>query len=154
MRRMTGGELRVAREQLGMDPRQFGRAIGTNPATVQNWELNTYPVPHGVWDDLRKLQKETTARVEALAAHLRSYPDATVPVFSDDGKDRLPEQVPDAYRDIATYGAKWWRLVVGRATADLPDAHVGTPTEIRRYGENWWDIVTQRPATDPTTDPY
>jgi hypothetical protein len=137
-----------------MNPAQFGRAIGVNPRAIQNFELNKQPAPAGVTEDIRELQEKTHRRVEALAAHLRDNPDAVVPVFSDDGPDRLPEDLPPAYQDIAAYGAKWWRLVVARATTGLPDAHVGTPTEIRRYGAKWWDVVTQRPASDSTVDPY
>jgi transcriptional regulator with XRE-family HTH domain len=151
---MTGGEIRMARDALGMNPQQFGRAIGVNPRAVQNFELAKQPVPAGVMGDVQRVEQATRARIEALAAYLRENPDATVPLFSDDGPDRLPDDVPEGYQDIAIYGAKWWRLVVAKATEDLPDAHVGSPTEIRRYGAKWWDIVTQRPASDHTIDPY
>lgn len=147
-RRMSGGELRIAREYLGLDHQQLGHVLKVNPATVQNWELNKAAIPYGVTGEVKELRRITRARVEDLAAYLRANPQAAVPVYSD--KDRLP----DTERDIATYGTKWWRMVVARATEDLPDAHVGTPTEISRYGDKWWDIVTQRPASDSTTNSW
>jgi DNA-binding transcriptional regulator YiaG len=154
MRRMTAGEVRVARASLGMNPQEFGDAIGIAPRSVQNFEWAKLVVSPEVAGRIRALQKYTRERVESLAAYLHENPEATVVVFSDNSRDRLPEEVPAAYKDVAKYGAGWWRTVVARATEDLPDVRVGTPTEMARYGENWWEAVTQRPVNRPPTAPH
>lgn len=154
MRRMTAGEVRVARDALGMTPQQLGDAIGGISArAVQNFEWGKYAVPHELGENIRALQKDMRERVESLAAYLRDNPEATVVVFSEEGRDQLPEKVPPAYQDVAKFGAKWWRLVVARATEDLPDAHVGSPTEVHKHGKDWWEAVTQRPSNGPPPTP-
>jgi DNA-binding XRE family transcriptional regulator len=149
---MTAGQVRAARDGLGMTPEELGDAIGISPRSVQNFEWAKLVISPEVTERIRALQKYTRDRVESLAAYLRENPEATVVVFSN-GKDSLPDEVPPTYKDVAKYGVKWWRIVVARATEDLPDAHVGTPTEISRHGQDWWEIVTQRPANSPPPKP-
>lgn len=146
-RRMTGGELRVAREFLGLDHEGMGAALGgTHPATVQRWEWGQAPIPLPVLDEVRELQAITQGNVDRLAARLRANPEETIPVWSE--KDKLP---PDS--DVARYGPHWWRMVVARATQDLPDAHIGTFAEIMKNGDDWWTAITTKPGwTPPSTD--
>ncbi len=44
--RLTGAEIRFLRSYIGYSAVDFGKAIGSNPATVSRWESDKQPIGH------------------------------------------------------------------------------------------------------------
>jgi transcriptional regulator with XRE-family HTH domain len=124
MARMTGGELWVARDGVGLDRADLAQILEVTPAAIAGWEQSKTPVPHRVTETIRDLEVTTEDAVARLVAELRAMPDPQVAIFW------RPDAVPPSRADAARYGFRWWRQVVHRALKQVPETRVGSPAEI------------------------
>lgn len=122
--RMTGSELRVAREFLGLDRADLARIVEVREDTVRRWEIGKDPVTFRVRDAVVALEELTASAVKELVATLRTEGDPRAVVF------REQEGLAAEYPEFARLGVRWWRHVVARAIAEVPGARVGTREEL------------------------
>lgn len=97
---ISGLELRLTRETLGMSGDDLAAALSVNRRTIQRWE-RAEAIPAWATFELDALVTETTTWVDILTYH---RPEARV--------------FHDGWHVISTgqaLPASWWRTVVGRA---------------------------------------
>lgn len=138
MTRMTGGELWVARDGVGLDRADLARILEVTPAAIAGWEQSKTPVPHRVTETIRGLESTTEDAVARLVAELRAMPDPRVAIFWK------ADAVPPGRADAARYGFRWWRQVVDRALKQVPETRVGSPAEIAAIETEKLDIEQGR----------
>ena len=63
---MRSGEVRTAREYLGLSRRGLAQLLRVSEATVQNWEKGKYAPPQGVVSEIRRLESVTARTVQAV----------------------------------------------------------------------------------------
>ena len=123
--RMLGGELWVVREGLGMTRPAMAKRLGVREDTVRKWELGKDPIPYRVRDEVEALEAHTAEAVGTLVDALNRSAHVAVAVYraEDDFAGRP---------DIQELGAGWWRMVVWRASLEVPGAVIGLPEELSR----------------------
>ncbi|WP_423464236.1 hypothetical protein ACO229_06665 [Promicromonospora sp. MS192] len=121
---MTGGELWIAREDLGLGRAELATMLNVTPAAVAAWEQGKSHVPHRVTDAIRDLMAGRGAAVTDLVAELRAMADPQVVIFWK------PDAVPPGRDGAVRYGFGWWRQVVREARKQVPETRVGSPEEI------------------------
>ncbi|WP_454859658.1 hypothetical protein [Promicromonospora soli] len=124
MTRMTGGELWVARDGVGLDRADLAQILEVTPAAIAGWEQSKTPVPHRVTETIRDIEATTEDAIARLVAELRAMPDPQVAIFW------RPDAVPPSRADAARYGFRWWRQVVYCARKQVPETRVGSQGEI------------------------
>lgn len=134
MTRMTGGELWVARDGIGLDRAELAQILEVTPAAIAGWEQGKTPVPHRVTETIRDIEVTTEEAIARLVAELRAMPDPQVAIFWK------PDAVPPGRADAARYGFRWWRQVVHRALKQVPETRVGSPAEIAAIETEKLDI--------------
>jgi|GEM_PF-2830411 len=103
---IRAGEVRTAREYLGLSRRGLAQLLRVSEATVQNWEKGKYAPPQGVVSEIRRLESVTARTVQAVLDAARARQDPVILVYRQD------EDVPVG--PARALGASWWRAVVAR----------------------------------------
>lgn len=131
--RLTGAELRVWLDWLGLDPAEAGEVLGVRHDTVRRWMSGKETVPVRVGSELETIDAATADAVTELVHALEDAAEPAVVIYRSD-EDLWAERP-----ELHPYGARWWRMVVARATAEVPGVEI-----------EW----ARRPArrVDPPTD--
>lgn len=111
--RMTGAELRVIREYLGLTGDWLAQHLQVNPRTVRSWEQGRDPIPDGVRLEVEHMEAVTAEFVGAIVAQLLDIPDPLVVVYRSDVEYQAahPEQ---------PWPASWHRAVIARVAHEVP----------------------------------
>ena len=112
--RISGAELRVWLDWLGIDPAEAARVLGVRHDTVRRWFTGREPVPVRVGAVLEAIDEATANAVGEVVAALQDSPEPAVSVYRTDA------DLWAARPGVGPYGARWWRMVVARATAEVP----------------------------------
>ena len=112
--RISGAELRVWLDWLGIDGEHIGRILGVRTDTVRRWVSGRDLIPLRVGDELQDVENATTATIAEVIATPGDMADPAVTVYRTDA------ELWAARPDVEPYPAKWWRMVVARATAEVP----------------------------------
>lgn len=134
MTRMTGGELWIARDGVGLDRADLAGILKVTPAAVAGWEQSKTPVPHRVTETIRDIEAATEDAIARLVAELRAMPDPQAVIYW------RPDAVPPNRADAARYGFRWWRQVVYCAVKQVRKTRVGSPEEIAATRNESQDI--------------
>ena len=118
MARLTVAELRVWLDWLGLDPAEAGEVLGVRHDTVRRWLSGKEPVPIRVGSELEAIDAATAEVVAELVQALQDAADPAVVIYR--GDEDLWAQRPE----LQPYGARWWRMVVARATAEVPGVEI------------------------------
>lgn len=116
--RLTGAELRVWLDRLGLDPAEAGKVLGVRHDTVRHWISGRERVPIRVGEELKAIEARTATAVSEVVATLHDAADPTVAIYRTDA-DLWAERP-----ELQPYGARWWRMVVARATAEVPGVEI------------------------------
>lgn len=112
---MSGAELRVARESLGLSQRALSMHIGTSLRSVANYEDGTRPVPADVQEAVIRLSRYTDGIVDGLIASLKGNSEPAVETYRDD------EAVPGLWPGMP---ASWHRAAVARTAKAVPGLRI------------------------------
>ncbi len=121
---MTGGELQMVREYLGLSGDALAGMLQVNPRTLRSWESGREPIPERVRLEVEQVEDDTARAVGELVAALCDMRDPAVVVYRSDAD--LHAARPDA----AHLTARWWRQVAARACEEVPGVLVGTADEL------------------------
>lgn len=124
MTRMTGGELWVARDGVGLDRADLARILDVTPAAIAGWEQSKSRVSQRVAETIRGIEAATDDAVVRLVAELRAMPDPQVLIYWKS------DAVPPGRAEAARLGFRWWRQVVYRARQQVPETRIGSPEQI------------------------
>ena len=116
--RIGSAELRVWLDWLGLDAAEAARVLGVRHDTVRRWLSGRDPVPVRVGDELQAVKYATAQAVGDVVASLRDARDPAVAVYRSDA-DLWAERP-----DVEPYPARWWRMVVARATVEVPGVDI------------------------------
>lgn len=117
--RVSGAELRIWLDWLGLDPAEAGEVLGVRHDTVRRWLSGKEPVPVRVGDELEAIDAATADAVAELVHALEDATDPAVVIYRSD--EDLWAERPELW----PHGARWWRMVVARATAEVPGVEIG-----------------------------
>lgn len=116
--RITAAELRVWLDWLGLTQPAAAAVLGVRHDTIRRWVTGREPIPIRVADELEQIEQATAAAVGELIAALSDAADPAVLIYRTDA------DLAAARPELAAYGAGWWRMVVARATAEVPGVHI------------------------------
>lgn len=124
---MSGAELRVITEYLGLDQAALAACFSVNPRTVRRWISGETPVPDGVRAKIETLEEYTASAVDGVVAELRDSHDPSLTVYDEDD----PELgfIVASLAIERTVPARWLRMVIARVAREVPGV------EIRYAGE-------------------
>jgi hypothetical protein len=111
---------------LGLNPQQASAILGVRHDTVRRWVSGREPVPVRVGDELEQVDTRTAAAVDALVTALGDMPDPAVVIYRSD------EDAWTARPDLHPYPASWWRMIVARATVEVPGVEIAYADNTRR----------------------
>jgi len=118
--RMTGAELQVVREWLGLTIEALAGMLQVNPRTIRSWEAGRDPIPERIRDEIAEIEAITAQAVTELVDALRYTRDTVVAVY------RRDEDMHADRPDTAHLPARWWRHVVARAVHEVPGVEIVT----------------------------
>jgi len=118
--RMTGAELQVVREWLGLTIEALAGMLQVNPRTIRSWEAGRDPIPERIRDEIAEIEAITAQAVTELVDALRYTRDTVVAVY------RRDEDMHADRPDTAHLPARWWRHVVARAAHEVPGVEIVT----------------------------
>lgn len=116
--RVSPAELRVWLDWLGLDALEASRVLGVRHDTVRRWLSGRDPVPVRVGDELQAVEEVTAAAVGEVVAALQDAPSPVAVIYRTDAD--LWAARPDVY----PHPARWWRMVIARATAEVPGVEI------------------------------
>lgn len=99
---------------LGLDGQAAATLLRVRHDTVRRWLAGREPVPVRVGDELEVIEAATDAAVGQLVDALHDQRDPAVVIYRSDADAWV------ARPTMEPYGARWWRMVVARATAEVP----------------------------------
>lgn len=110
---MTGAELRVVREWLGLTTRWLADHLDVAERSIHRWESGERPIPDGVRLAVERLEQATSEIVEAAVTACNDAPDPGLITYRSDGEyaEHHPEQ---------PWPASWHRAVVARVAHEVP----------------------------------
>ena len=123
---MTGAELQVVREWLGLTIEALAGMLQVNPRTVRSWEAGRDPIPERIRDEVEQIEQLTAQAVTELVDALRYTRDTVVAVY------RRDEDMHADRPDTGHLPARWWRHVVARAAHEVPGVEIVTWRGYRR----------------------
>ncbi|MEP7763922.1 helix-turn-helix domain-containing protein [Sanguibacter sp. 25GB23B1] len=120
---VTGAELRVRREYLGLSGGWLAEHLGVQSRTLRRWEAGMSPIPDGVGEALEELESWTAKVVIATIAA------ASVAEGVDGEPDRLILTYPNdeeyhAHVPGETRPASWHRAVSARVRQAIPGLRI------------------------------
>ena len=115
--RMPGVELQTIREWLGLTTDSLATILGVRHDTVRRWESGREPIPYRVHDELQPLVDDADSIVAELRARLADG--GAVDIY------RTDREMHAARPDLAHLPARWWRMIVARATHGLDGVRIG-----------------------------
>lgn len=109
--RMSGAELKMAREALGLTSEALAHFLNVSPVTVRTWEGDRAPIPYRVPDEIADLERHTELMIARLAEKLTDSTGESVTVMLY----RTDEELLAEDSDLHPLTARWWRHVVYQA---------------------------------------
>jgi len=116
--RTSAAELRVWLAWLGMDGAEAARVLGVRTDTVRRWLTDREPIPVRVGDELDAIEQATAAAVGQLIDALGDARDPEVVIYRTDADLWAAQPAAEPYP------ARWWTMVVARATAEVPGVEI------------------------------
>lgn len=111
---MSGIELMLAREAMGLTANWLARHLGKHPATMRKWESGMHAIPQWVSDEIRELEKATDYTVSVLRTELNKSWTPTITAYRTDEEYNSDTVTPDQMP------ASWQRVIVRRLKNDIP----------------------------------
>lgn len=110
---MTGAELKVVREWLGLTTRWLADHLDVAERTVHRWEMGVSPIPEGVRVEVEKLEARTAEIVSAAVDACNDARDPALLTYrtDEDYHAHHPEQ---------PWPASWHRALVARVAHEVP----------------------------------
>jgi len=115
--RMTGAELRMVRDYLGLTGDWLAAHLKVSPRTVRHWEHGRHPIPDGVRLAVEHLEELTAQQVHAYSTALLDVPDPCVVTYRNDAEY-------EAAAPGAGWPAGWHRQVLARVAERVPGLRV------------------------------
>ena len=122
---MKAGELLTVREGLGMTRGELARQLSVREDTIKKWETGKEPIPYRVREEIEALETYTAETVRTLVDALNRSPVVATVVY------RTSEEMDDK-PDFQVLGAGWWRMVVYRASLEVPEMGIGYECELEQ----------------------
>lgn len=123
--RISGAELRVWLDWLGLSQRTTAELLTVREDTLRRWLADREPIPIRVGEELEAIDAFTACAVGELITALQDARDPGVLIY------RADNDLWALRPDLRPYDCRWWRMVVARATAEVPgviiDYHSPTP---------------------------
>ena len=116
--RLSGAELRVWLDWLGLDGAEAAKVLGVRHDTVRRWVTEREPIPVRIGDELQAIEEATALAVGSLVDALKDMRDPGVLIYRTDA-DMWAERP-----EIKPYPARWWRMVVARASVEIPGVEI------------------------------
>lgn len=120
--RMTGIELKMIREWLGVSGDWLAEKLNVTPRTVRHWEAGRNAIPDGVRLEVERMEVLTAQAVTAGIEALMDLPEPTVMTYYSD--EQYHERDPDA-----GWPASWHRRVVARIAQEVPGLVIVSPQD-------------------------
>ena len=125
--RMTGAEMRVVREGLGLSGPQLALVMGVNDRTVRRWELGETPIPESVRVEIEGYERSTAEQVAAVVADVMAVRgDAGLVTYPSD------EEFWRAEPHMWPWPASWQRVMVYRVAQEVPGLEILYETDVSR----------------------
>jgi len=116
---MTGAELRVVRDGLGLSGPQLARLLDVNDRTVRRWELDEAPVPEGVRLQIERYEAYTADLIQTVINELLAMQgDVGIVTYRDDESYWADEP------GMKPWPASWQRTVVYRVAQEIPGLEI------------------------------
>lgn len=115
---ISGAEMKVWLDWLGLRQRDAARLWGVNERTVRAWIGVRSSVPEWVGDRLEELDQRTAGEVDRLVQNLQDMRDPSVTIYRTDA------EMWAARPDTEPLPESWWRMVVARATVEVPGVEI------------------------------
>lgn len=117
--RMSGAELQMMREYLGLTGNDLSQMLRVRADTVRAWETGRDPVPFRTRDEITAIANTTRATVDELVNQLKKNESTrTVDIY------RRDHDFHTAHPEHDDMPARWWRHVAARVTEQLPDVTI------------------------------
>jgi hypothetical protein len=116
--RISNAELRVWLEWLGLDSLAASRILNVRHDTVRRWLSGRELIPIRIEEELSTLEQLTAQSVEELIHALKDAREVVVVIH------RTDQEMWNARPDLKPYPARWWRMVVARATVEVPGVEI------------------------------
>ena len=125
--RMTGAELLVIRETLGLTGPWIARVVGTATRNERRWEADDYRVPDHASQKVYELANFAEQAVDDLVARCRlvNVPRGTPGVILYRNDDTYARNAPPG----EPYPARWHRAIAGRALDRVPGLRIAFFTD-------------------------
>ena len=117
---ITGAELRIWRDRLGLSGDLLAEIIGVAPRTLRRWEYGQSPVPSGVAQEMLAIEAETTAMVAEMIDGLTRDADGVAWVYTYPTDEALLTADPEV-----EWSAGWHRACAGRVADQVESVRVG-----------------------------
>lgn len=111
--RMTGAELRVVREWLGLTTRWLAERLSVQERTVHRWEADASPIPDAIRVTVEQLEADTAAVVSAAVDTLNDAADPGILTYRTDADYRV-------HHPELPWPASWHRAVTARVAHEVP----------------------------------
>lgn len=115
---MTGAELKVVREWLGLTTRWLAEHLDVAERTVHRWENGDTTVPGFVQVAGEQLEAATAVIVSAAVAACKDARDPAILTYRTDKDYR-------AHHPDQQWPASWHRAVVARVAHEVPGLTIG-----------------------------
>lgn len=112
---MSGAELRVVTEYLGLHQRALAGLLHVTERTVARWIDGSSPVPDGIRLEVEALELQAADVVDTYVAALNDASDAIVTTV------RRDKDMPSKWDHLP---ASWHRAVIARVIQDVPGVEV------------------------------
>lgn len=112
---MTGAQLRVQREHLGLSRIQLAAILGITAGIIADWESGREKTPYNLTNHLTTITRRTDDHLDALLATYTN------------GDKILTYRTDDTYRrhhPNGPYTASWHRALCARLLEALPDSTI------------------------------
>ncbi|GAB36490.1 Aca2/YdiL-like domain-containing protein [Gordonia otitidis] len=117
--RMSGAELQMIREYLGLTGSDLAEMLRVRADTVRAWETGRDPVSFRARDEIADIARTTRATVDELVTRLKKTDSTrTVEIY------RRDHDFHTAHPEHDHMPARWWRHVAARVTEQLPDVTI------------------------------
>lgn len=114
--RISGAELQVWMDWLGLRQRDAAQVLHVREDTIRRWLSGREPVPVRVGEELEAFDTLTAEAVGRVVAGLHDASDPTAVIY------RRDEDMPEGVGPLRS--VTWWRMVVARATVEVPGVEV------------------------------